>query len=506
MLKALRKKDFAKKVFYVLAAIIIPAFILWGSGSLLRNKLSSNFAGKIFNKTISLEQYQESLSASKNQAIIRFGENFFKLKNFINLEREAWDRLILLYEAKRRKMKISDNEVIATIKKLPFFQSNGKFEPKIYQYFLDSVFRTQARVFEEQVRQSLMFEKLYNQLTDKIAISEEELLESYKKENEKIKIGYAGFSVKDFENKVIIEEKEIKDYYDTRSSDFTKPPSINIQYAGLSFPEPSSDEDKNNIKEKIAEIYPKASNEKDLQKITSQHSLELKETGYFSMEEPIPGLGVEFEFIQTAFNLEDGQISKPITTSKGIYLLKLKESKDSYIPTFKEAKASVEKVIKTKKAMELASAKAKEYLAKLESIYKTNPNNFNFQKTLESGSLNYKESPLFNYGQYIPDIGVSKEFLDEAFSLRDMNKNFGLVSTEQGSYILKLVEAIPIDEKKFTEEKEAFKEKLLQQKKEVAFNNFFLELKGRARLLNNIPKMKAGSAKGSSNIPQIDEF
>ncbi|MBM3247907.1 MAG: hypothetical protein FJZ10_00555 [Candidatus Omnitrophica bacterium] len=506
MLKALRKKDFAKKVFYVLAAIIIPAFVLWGSGNLLRNKLTSNFAGKIFNKTISLEQFQESLAASRNQAILKFGENFFKLQKFINLEREAWDRLILLYEVKKRKISISDNEVIEAIKKIPYFQSNGQFEPRIYQYFLDSVFHTPARVFEEQARESLMFGKLYNEITDKITLSEGELLESYKKENEKIKIGYVGFLTKDFENKVTVEEKEIKDYFDAHSSDFTKPPSINIQYAGLSFPEQQTEEDKRNVVDKITGIYSKVAGEQDLQKIAKQNSLDFKETGFFSLEGTVPGIGIELDFVQTAFSLVANQISKPVATAKGIYLLKLKEKKDSYIPTFEEAKASVEKVIKTKKAMELASGKAKEYLAKLEDIHKTNPNNFNFQKTLESEALAYKESPLFNYGQYIPDIGVSKEFLDEAFGLRDKNKVFGFVSTEQGSYIMRLLEAVPIDEKKFTEEKEAFKEKLLQQKKEIAFNNFFLELKGKARLIDNIPKIKAQAAKGSPNIPQIDEF
>ena len=38
MLRALRNKKTAKKVWIVLAVIIVPAFVLWGSGSLLRSK------------------------------------------------------------------------------------------------------------------------------------------------------------------------------------------------------------------------------------------------------------------------------------------------------------------------------------------------------------------------------------------------------------------------------------------------------------------------------------
>lgn len=506
MLKALRKKDFAKKVFYVLAALIIPAFVLWGSGNLIRNKLSSNFAGIIFDKKVSLEQYQDSLMACKNQALIRFGENFYKLQNFINLEKEAWERLILSYEAKRRKISISDKEVVDSIKKFPFFQSNGKFEPKIYQYFLDSVFRTSARTFEEQIRESLMFEKLFNQLTDNILISEEELLESYKKENERIKIAYVGFLAKDSEDKVTVEEKELKDYFEAHSSDFKKPPSVNVQYIGLDYPADPNQEDPKNIEARMSGIYAKIAGEKDLQKIAEQNSLGIKETGLFNAEEPIPGLGIELEFIQSAFNLKDNEISKPVKTAKGIYLLKLKEKKDSYLPEFSEAKPWVEKVIKRQKALKLAYDQAKEYLAKLEDISKTDPANFNFKKTIEADSLNYKESPLFNYGQYITDIGVSKEFSEEAFSLKEKTKVLGLVSTEQGSYIMRLEDFVPIDEKKFSQEKEDFKKKLLQLKKDEAFNKFFLELKDKAKLIDNIPSLKARSAKGSPNIPQIDEF
>ena len=96
MLKALRKKEVAKKILYVLAAIIIPAFVLWGSGSLIRDRSKSNYAGEIFGKRISFDQYRDSLLAVKNLAIIKFGENFFKIQGFLNLEGEAWDRLILL--------------------------------------------------------------------------------------------------------------------------------------------------------------------------------------------------------------------------------------------------------------------------------------------------------------------------------------------------------------------------------------------------------------------------
>jgi peptidyl-prolyl cis-trans isomerase D len=491
MLKTLRKKDVAKRILYVLAGIIIIAFVFLSPGSIIRSRQTANFAGKIFGKKISFAQYKDSLQAVKNQAIIKFGNNFYKIQKFLNLQKEAWDRLILLYEAKRRRIKVSDKEVVKKIKQLPFLQTNGKFDARLYQNVLNYIFKTPAREFEEQIRQSLMFEKLYEQVTNNVIIDEKEILENYKKENEKIRVSYVRFMTKDFLDEVTLEDKELKDYFSEHSSDFKRPPSVNVQYIGLQYPEKPTEEDKITIQNKIDEIYSSLEGQKDLQKISKQYSLPIKETGFFSVLDAIPDLGLQFEFNQAAFSLEDNQISKPVQTNKGIYILKLKEKKDSYIPTFEEVKDSVENILKHKKAAELAKNKAKEYLAKFQEVYRSNPNSFNFKKIVEMETLNYAQTPLFKHGEYVPDVGASKEFNEEAFSLKNKTKPFGFVSTQQGTYIIKLEEFIPIDEEKFAKEKEEFKNRLLQKKKDKVFNKFFLELKTKANLLDNISKIKS---------------
>jgi len=489
MLKALRKKEVAKRILYVLAAIIIPAFVLWGAGSLIRDRRTANYAGEIFGKKISLDQYRGSLLAVKNQAIIKFGENFFKLQSFLNLEKEAWDRLILLHEARKRKIKVSDKEVVLRIRSLPFLKTNEEFDQKLYQYLLDRVLQTRARDFEEEIRHALMFEKLFEQITNDITVTDEDVLEGYKKENEQIKIGYISFLAKDFEADLIIEEKELKDYFENNTVAFKKPPALNVQYIGLDYPEEPTEEDKQKAREKIEEIYSRLK-EEEFPKVAKAYKLPVKETGFFGVGAPVPGFGLQYEIIQAAVSLENNQVSNPVETIKGIFILKLKERKPSYIPTFEEAKPSVEDILKNQKALQLAENKAKEYLAVLKENYENHPKSFKMKNSAESESLNYAQTPLFKYGEYISDIGTSKELSDEAFSLKGETKIFGFVSTSKGSYILKLEEFVTIDEKKFVQEKETFKEWLLQKKKDETFNIFFLELKTKARLVDNIPTMK----------------
>jgi parvulin-like peptidyl-prolyl isomerase len=51
-----------------------------------------------------------------------------------------------------------------------------------------------------------------------------------------------------------------------------------------------------------------------------------------------------------------------------------------------------------------------------------------------------------------------------------------------GFYIIKLKSKIPVDEKKFREEKPEFAKKLLLQKKEEYFSRFLQDLKRKAQL------------------------
>ncbi len=164
MLKILRSRKLAKKIWIALAIMVLPAFLFWGIGSSDRNQKDSAGAGEIFGKKIPFKDYQSALEAVKNTGIMRYGEKFPEIESQINLKSQAWQRLILLYEAKARRINASDREVIELIEKYPLFQRNGAFDNRLYNEFLRYVLRSPARPFEEQIRQDIIISKLYTQI------------------------------------------------------------------------------------------------------------------------------------------------------------------------------------------------------------------------------------------------------------------------------------------------------------------------------------------------------
>ena len=111
MLKFLRNKKTAKKIWIGLAIIIIPAFAFWGFGGAGNEHKENSTAGKIFGKNISNLEFKDSLIAVRTMAIMQFGDKLPEIEKYFNFQSQAWERLMLLYEAKRRRIESAAEDI-----------------------------------------------------------------------------------------------------------------------------------------------------------------------------------------------------------------------------------------------------------------------------------------------------------------------------------------------------------------------------------------------------------
>jgi len=214
MLKILRNKKKTKIILIGLAAIIILFFVFFGFDDVLGNKGKKGYIGKLSGQKVSLIEYKDSLDAVKNLAIMQYGDNLEEMSKSLNLEAQAWQRLALLKEAKRNRIKASDREVIEQIEKYPFFMRQGRFDKRTYDELLKYVFHTQARTFEEQVRQNIMISKLYKEVTDGLSLDDKEIRDGYieinKALNPKFKLDEKKYlsEKKEFETGILEKKKQ----------------------------------------------------------------------------------------------------------------------------------------------------------------------------------------------------------------------------------------------------------------------------------------------------------
>ncbi len=513
------------------------AFVLWGAPTRLGEKQGRpKYAGEIFGKKIPFDEFIEAYQASRNQAIIIYGNEFQKYSQFINLQENAWNRLILLAIAQNENIKVTNKEIIKKIKSFPFFQKDGKFSLETYNLLLKYVFNIEPRKFEEETRQSLVIEKLIQKSLANIGATEEELENAYAKENDTARVTYVLIKKDDFKNSVVVSQEKVEKFYQEKKENFRTPKQVNIEHIKVDFDSQKekisvsneeienyyinnkkqfkkSDEEKeatgqeesdykqlDEVKEEIKTIVlaHKAQEKalelayevsdflyegESLKEASEEFSLPFGKTGFFNATQSIPDIGWSYQFLVTAFKLEKGQISDIVQTPKGYYILKLIDKKEPYIPPLDEIKKKVTESFVNEKAKTKAKEKTQTILAVLEK--EKDEEGFDFSQTTEVLGLSSYSTEDLKKDAYIPNIGQSKEFTQEAFKLNEEQIS-QIIEVPNGYVILKVDERKPFDREKFTKEKESFKEKLLERKKQEYYVEWFKNLKHKANLKSNL--------------------
>jgi hypothetical protein len=467
MLKALRKKKTARKVWLVVSAAVIVTFIFWGSGA-MRTKQESAFAGRIFGRNITFLEYKDALDAVKISALQQFGDKLPEAEKYLNLEQQAWERLILLHEAKERRIKVSDKEVVELIEGYPFFKRNGQFDNRAYNEVLRYDFHIEPRVFEEETRQNLMLSKLYEQVTREITVRNEDIESEYQKANEEVSIYYIASIPSDFSKQVNPSEQDLKDYFAANQLNFKQPLSFNLEYI--------SSESTDKIKDAAARLNKKS----DLAKVANDLGLTVKETGLFAQEGAVPGIGWSPEISNLISKFRVGQFSSVILADKTYYILRLKERKEPYIPEFATIKDKVREAFIKDKTRKIAQEKIEGCITKLQELYKKDPKEIDFNKVAKEFGVKSDSTASFKYGSYIEGIGASDIFWMTAQRLRD-DEFSEILGTPSAFYIIKPKSKVSIDEKKFETEKAEFAKKLLTQQKQEYFNKFVDNLNKKAQ-------------------------
>ena len=110
-------------------------------------------AGKIFGRKILLSDFQKAYNGARIQLMMRYGKLPNDSKVGPVIDDEAWNRLIMLYEAKKERIKVSDKEIVDFIKEISAFSDkSGRFSKRQYEEILKYSFGLTPSDFEDQVR------------------------------------------------------------------------------------------------------------------------------------------------------------------------------------------------------------------------------------------------------------------------------------------------------------------------------------------------------------------
>ena len=158
------------------------------------------------------------------------------------------------------------------------------------------------------------------------------------------------------------------------------------------------------------------------------------------------------------------------------YFMRLKGRKEPNIPQFEKIKSKVKDAFIKERSEKMAKERIDEALKSTKD-----PNvKADFNSIAKKLGLKTGITDLFQFDSYIEGIGASNKLWLTGDKLKP-EETSDIIDMPSGSYIVKVKQSLDIDDKKFSEEKDEFSQKLLSQKKQEAFSKFLEGLRKQAQ-------------------------
>jgi peptidyl-prolyl cis-trans isomerase D len=186
MLESMRKH--MKWLMWITVVLITVTFLFFGIyPSHIGGGTVANVGGDVISNDDFNRVYRNMYETYRGILKDQFNESMAKDLKMQALRELITDRL-MIQEAERVGLKVSDEELQAAIVKEPAFSRNGQFDKRLYDRTLDSI-NMKPALFEANQRGLLLRRKLEQMVKDSVAVTESELAAAYKQRNPKAKPG-----------------------------------------------------------------------------------------------------------------------------------------------------------------------------------------------------------------------------------------------------------------------------------------------------------------------------
>jgi peptidyl-prolyl cis-trans isomerase D len=457
MLALMRKhaKNWFIKILLFMIIIVFVAY--FGSTKSDMDAAVAVIDGKIITRGEYYKEYQQLSEMYRNQLGAKFTEQALK---DMNIKQQAFDSLIqqALFQKKADELhiQVSDDEVKAVILANPAFRINGVFDERAYQQMLRANKLT-VEEFEALQKKLILAMKLEMLIQGGVKVSDREVHDLYRFQNEKIDIAFARITPGDFARKVAPTTSDLEAYLKEHGDEFRVPDQIRVSYIVFpgtayaaaakiteadiadyynrnkdTYAAKSKDGKKSipplaAIREKVVDELKKVQGmyaaydhakkahdtiyqEEKMDAYAGQHKLEIKTTGFFTAAH-IPA---EFkslkDFSRTVFALQKDEISNLLSDDKAYYLFKIAEKKSAYVPALSDIRKEVERRYVEAEARRLAMKEAEAAAAMMKK-------GESLTKIAQGKGLKIEDTGLFLPGSAIPKLGNSDELTEALYQL-----------------------------------------------------------------------------------------
>ncbi|WP_300458529.1 SurA N-terminal domain-containing protein [Desulfobacula sp.] len=399
MLRYLRENT-GNWIIKLFLGIIVIVFVFLGVGS-FGSKRNDSIA-TINDKPITIKEYQQAYKTMVDQMRSRFGKNLNDdILKALNVKQQALDSLIdqkiILAEADKLDITVSDTELQQNLVSIKAFQKEGRFDLDQYKKVLN-MNSLNPEIFEQLQIDSMRQQKIKDLVLSAVNVSDLEARDWYVFQNKKVAVNYLlfapeayadihpdenqiktfytahtdqyksetkiqavylKFSPDEYKAAVNITDANIKEYYEQYPELFLTPEKVEARHILIKVGEDADEETVAQTQKRAQDIYEMAVKGQEFEQLAKQYSEgPSKDTGGYlgvfekqSMVKP---------FADKAFAMKPDEISTPVRTQFGWHIIKVIARFDAATQTLAESSAKIKKELEQKELQNLAYYKAGE--------------------------------------------------------------------------------------------------------------------------------------------------
>jgi peptidyl-prolyl cis-trans isomerase D len=472
MLDVLRKRKRSWIITFLLGLIIVVFIAFYGGNQLGDPALQDVAAvnGEVITQREFALHYQRALE--KYRELFK-GSLTPELEKNLNLRASLLEELIqkrlVLQEARHLGLAVNDDDLMTAIAQVPDFQVNGRFNKERYLQLLRAN-RISPSQFEAEQREQLTIQRLYSMLMDGVHVTEDEVRDRYRFEQEKINLNFIRLPISDFLAEAKPTEEEIKSFYDRSKDSLKEPLKVQVEYLSYPFDRfspsaPIGDKEieeyyqanretkfhkakevkaryilvrtgadakqKSDAQTRANRIVTEARAGKDFAQLAKQESADSTaakggDLGWLTREQlPSP-------LDKAVFNLRKGETSDAIETPAGFHIIKADDIREAKTQSLQDATAEITRTLKSEKGKREAAKVADQDREKALS-------DDDFAKLARDSNVSVKVTRPFTSGEMLPEIGQAPEFYKIALSLSPKAIS-PVIEGTNGYYVLKIKE------------------------------------------------------------------
>ncbi|MGE5237150.1 MAG: peptidyl-prolyl cis-trans isomerase [Acidobacteriota bacterium] len=464
MLKLMRDqfKNLKIVLWFVVFIFVLLIFVDWGTGRAGRSGGGmQGVAAKAGDIVITEGEFLKQMRANDERFRQMYGKQYDAMKGQLDLANMTLQNLIdqqlLLREAKKMGLEVSDQELLDKIMSYPAFKrQDGSFVgDELYTRILRAN-QTTPEEFEASLRQELMLQKLQQAIAAGIVIPDSDVEREYRRRNESASADVLFVPVERALDRVTVTDADARAYYDTHKDVFTHPEQRQLRYLlvddsklrrAMNVPD-SQVEDyyKNHIKEystgeevharhilirpKLAEGQAQPTEAAWKAALARAQEVETKaraphadfaalareysddpgskdnggDLGWFERGRMVK------EFEDAVFALQPGQVSAPVKSTYGYHIIQLEERRPAGVRPLVEVRDE----IRSKLAEGLADAEGNRRATALRDKIDAAKLTTDAQwRALADDVISSNLTPFFSKGEAIPGLGRDPDLINE---------------------------------------------------------------------------------------------